>query len=610
MKSRTSSFNLTLLKKDLTRFAPAWAIYGIVLLLVLVAARSDSQVYYRVNNVEAFVVVMSWINLFYGALVAQLLFGDLYNSRLCNALHAMPVTRAGWFAVHTVAGVLFALVPNLALSLLAIPALNLGAAWTAIPLWLLASSLQYLFFFGVAVLCVMLSGNRLGQIALYGIIQFVGLIVYWLASRIYEPLLYGIQIDGEPFYLFCPVAQISQLGEIFTVDYERIVDAAGVFSHYEVYGLAPGVGWGYMAICAAVGILALAGALVLYRKRKLECAGDFVAFKVIEPVVLVLVTVCTAGLFHVFGDFFGMNIQYVLLSAGLLVGFFGCMMLLERTTRVFRKKTLLACGALLIAFALSLGLTWLDPLGLTRYQPKLEEVESVTVSDSYSIQHHSDACFQVTDPADIETLLDVHAACIDRSATEMEGRHEDAERVSIHLEYKLKNGKSVHRIYSVIPETEAGQALKPYFSTPECVLGFPEEKVDEMAQYIFSLYSDGKESNVHDLEGLDLQDLLDAIVADCKAGNMAQISGFHGISAYDEAFDPYISSVEIGWDREAMGEVVDDSFYGIIEYRYVWVHRSCVNTLRWLEDNGMLTQEMMENLGEKYGDEFITFNEG
>lgn len=610
MKSRTSSFNLTLLKKDLIRFAPAWAIYGIVLLLVTVAARNDSQVYYRVNNVEAFVVVMAWINLFYGALVAQLLFGDLYNSRLCNALHAMPVTRDGWFAIHTVAGVLFALVPNLALSLLAIPALNLGAAWTAIPLWFAASCMQYLFFFGAAVLCVMLSGNRLGQIALYGIFQFAGLIVYWLASRIYEPLLHGIQINGEPFYLFCPVAQISQLGEIFTVDYERIVDAAGVFSHYEVYGLAPGEGWGYMAICAAVGILALVGALVLYRKRKLECAGDFVAFKAMEPVVLILVTVCTAGLFHVFGDFFGLNIQYVLLSAGLIVGFFGCSMLLERNTRVFRKKTLLACGALLIAFALSLGLTWLDPLGLTRYQPKLEDVESVTVSDSYSIQRHSEACFQVTDPADIETLLDVHAACIDRSATEMEGRNADAARVSIHLEYKLKNGKSIHRVYSVIPETEAGQALKPYFSTPECVLGFPEEKLDEMAQYIFSLYSDGREANIHDLEGLDMRGLLDAIVADCKAGNMAQLTGYHGYSAYDEDYDPYISSVEIGWDREAMGEVVDDSFYGIIEYRYVRVHSSCVNTLQWLEDNGMITEEMKQGLVEKYGDEFITFSEG
>lgn len=610
MKSRTSSFNLTVFKKDLTRFAPAWAIYSIVLLLVMVAARSDTQVYYRVNNVEAFVVVMAWINLFYGALVAQLLFGDLYNSRLCNALHAMPVTRDGWFVIHTVAGILFSLVPNLVLSLLAIPALNLGAAWTAIPLWFVASCLQYLFFFGTAVLCVMLSGSRVGQIALYGIFQFAGLIVYWLASRIYEPLLHGIQINGEQFYPFCPVAEISQLGEIFTVDYERIVDAMDVFSHYEVYGVAAGVGWGYMAICAAVGILALAAALALYRGRKLECAGDFVAFKAMEPMVLILVTVCTAGLFHVFGDFFGLDIQYVLLTAGLIVGFFGCSMLLARTTRVFRKKTFLACGALLIAFALSLGLTWLDPLGLTRYQPKLEEVESVTVSDSYSVQRHSDVCFRVTEPADIKTIMGVHGACIDRSATNTEGRNADAALVSIHLEYKLKNGKSIHRVYYVMPETEAGQVLKPYFSTPECVLGFSEEELSDMAQYIFSLYSDGKESNVHDLEGLDMQGLLDAIVADCKAGTMAQLTGYHGYSAYDEDFDPYVTSVEIGWDREAMGETLGDSFYGIIEYRYVRVYRSCVNTLQWLEDNGMITEEMMENLGEKYGDEYITFNEG
>ena len=305
MKSRTSSFNLTVFKKDLTRFAPAWAIYGIVLLLVLMAAVSDNEIYYRVNNVEAFVVVMAWINLFYGALVAQLLFGDLYNSRLCNALHAMPVTREGWFWTHTVSGLLFSLIPNLALALLAVPVLNLGAGWAAIPLWLLAACLQYLFFFGTAVLCVMLSGNRLGQLALYAIVQFAGLLAYWLASRIYEPLLYGIQINGEGFYPLCPAAAISQMGDIFHVDYERILNDMGEFSHYEVYGVAGDQGWGYMAICAAVGVIALGAALVLYRKRKLECAGDFVAFKVLEPVVLVLVTIFVGGFFHLCGDFLG-----------------------------------------------------------------------------------------------------------------------------------------------------------------------------------------------------------------------------------------------------------------------------------------------------------------
>ena len=611
MKSRTSSFNVTVFKKDITRFAPAWAIYLIILLLVLAMAMNDGEVYYRLNNMAGFVVVMGWINLFYGALVAQLLFGDLYNSRLCNALHAMPVTRDSWFVTHTAAGLVFSLIPNLILAVLAIPVLRLGAGWMAIPMWLLAASLQYVFFFGTAVFCVMLSGNRLGQIALYAMVQFASMMVYWLVSQIYEPLLHGIQINGEPFYLFSPVAELSQRNEIFIIDYERIVDQAGVFSHYEVYGVTPNEGWGYMALIALVGVGALVAALALYRQRKLECAGDFIAFQETKPVVLVLVTISVGVFCHLFSDAFGLGIQYVMMAAGTLVGYFGCLMLLERNTKIFRKKTFLGFAALLLVFALSMGLTCLDPLGITRYQPEQEEVASITVSDSYSIHHHGDVFFQVTDPADIETILSVHRDCIDRSATEIEGWPEDAAQVSTHLEYKLKNGKSIHRIYYILPNTEAGQALERYYNLPECVLGYPEERLAELADAVFSFYTDGKDSNIHDLEGLDLKGLLDAIVADCKAGNMAQITAYHGYSVYDENFDPYITSVELGWDRENLDGIIGSKeAYGLIDYQYVRVFSSCTNTLRWLEENGMITEAMMRDLGEKYGDEYITFNEG
>ena len=50
----------------------------------------------------------------------------------------------------------------------------------------------------------------------------------------------------------------------------------------------------------------------------------------------------------------------------------------------------------------------------------------------------------------------------------------------------LKNGKTVHRVYYIIPESEAGQALEPYFSTPECVLGYPEERLDELTDAFFT----------------------------------------------------------------------------------------------------------------------------
>ena len=382
MKSRTSFFHKTVFKKDLIRFAPAWGIYTIFLLLAVVSLSNLGHAYYRLQNVSDCIMAMSWINLFYGAIVAQLLFGDLYNSRLCNALHALPLRRESWFATHVASGICFSLLPSLAIALIALPVLRLESGWTAIFWWLLASELQYLFFFGTAVLCVMLAGNRLGQLALYGILNFAGLLTYWMAYAVYQPFLHGIQFSEEPFMLICPIGQISTMSDVLSIDFERIENALGETENYIIHGVMPETGWGYMAIFAAVGIVALLAALVLYRRRKLECAGDFVAMSAMEPVVTVIVAVFTGGVFHLFADTFGMNLRSVMLGAGMVVGFFVCRMLLERTTRVFCKKTFLFCGGIVAVFGLTVLLTYLDPVGITRYVPQAADVGSITFSRS------------------------------------------------------------------------------------------------------------------------------------------------------------------------------------------------------------------------------------
>lgn len=617
MKSRTSSFNLTVFKKDLTRFAPAWAVYLIVLMLTLILVTDAGDTYYRVRNMRDFIIVMGWFNLFYAPVVAQLLFGDLYNSRLCNALHAMPITREGWFATHSAAAFCFSLIPNLITGLVALPVLNLGAGRTSIAWWLLASELQYLFFFGAAMLCVMLSGNRLGQLALYAIINCAGVLAYFLAGYVYQPLLHGIQISAEPFYLFCPVARFSQMENLLIIDSERIEDEFGGLLSYEVHGVAPGTGWGYLAVCAALGILALVAALALYRKRDLECAGDFVAFRKTEPAVLVLVTVCVSAFFHLFGDMFGMDMGYVLLYTGLIVGFFGCRMLVERTTRVFRKKAFLGCGAILAVFTLTLGLTWLDPAGITRYVPELDEVESVTFSEAYSLHRHNDYPFTATEAEDIQALLDIHSGCIERgdywnpdvdTVWNEDGVYYS--EVNLRLEYKLKNGRTVNRFYEVHPMSEAGQVLKSYYTRPECVLGFPEEQAREMTNYIRSVYVDGMtDGQQYDLDHLDLDAMMDAILADCAAGNLAQNRQYHYPNNYDfldaesDSYDMGVCYLEIGWDHDKWETALqgNSEAYGIISYSSIRIYRSCENTLKWLEDNNLLTEDMQKEMAIKFG---------
>lgn len=608
MKSRTSFFNKTIFKKDITRFAPAWGAYLIVLLLAIISMADSHYAYYRVQNVQTAMMVMSWVNLIYGAVVAQLIFGDLYNSRMCNALHAMPVNRETFFGTHVVSSVALSLVPNLAAALLALPVLQLEAGWISVFWWLLASLLQYIFFLGVAVLCVMLSGNRLGQLAMYAMINFAGLAAAWLALSIYEPLLHGIRIDTEMFTPYSPLAQIMQLEDLLIVDYARIEDAFGNFQYYELHGVAPGEGWGYLVIIALLGTLALLGALVLYRKRRLECAGDFVAFAPMAPVVLVLVTVFAGGFFHLFGDIFGMGIKYVLIFCGMAVGYFACRMLLERTTRVFQKKAFFGCAAIMAVFALTIAVTVWDPVGITRYQPQSSEVESITVSSSHGLYYHSESPFTVTEKADIDAILGVHADCIDRSASTLaEDPEENYSTIAVRIEYKLKNGKTVNRFYDVHPLTDAGQVLKGYFTTPECVLGFPAEMAGEMARcirYFYIQHMDGK--NI-DPNGLDTQGMLEAVIADCRAGNMAQFNGYHYPSNYDlqqlEEMDDIIVCIEIGWESELLKNALQGASgsYGTVSemrYTYLRVYRTCENTLKWLEENNLLTEaEYAEEFG-------------
>ena len=110
MKSRTSYFNGTVLKKDLTRFAPVWALYGVFLLLCLTLLFDEEPGRMARSLMDLF-SGMSLVNLLYAGLCAALLFGDLFNSRLCNALHALPMRREGWFLTHVTAGLLFCLIP-------------------------------------------------------------------------------------------------------------------------------------------------------------------------------------------------------------------------------------------------------------------------------------------------------------------------------------------------------------------------------------------------------------------------------------------------------------------------------------------------------------------
>ena len=112
MTSATSFFNPRVLRKDLGRFAPVWALYTIALVLLgqmMTSGNLEPESY--AMPVARSISSFSPVAMLYAGVCALVLFGDLYSGRMCNALHAMPMRREGWFATHSAAGILFGMIP-------------------------------------------------------------------------------------------------------------------------------------------------------------------------------------------------------------------------------------------------------------------------------------------------------------------------------------------------------------------------------------------------------------------------------------------------------------------------------------------------------------------
>ena len=590
MKSNQSYFNATIFKKNLTRFAPCWGLYTVAALMCLILLIDDGGNWMADNLVGA-VNVMSVITPIYAMICAQLLFGDLYNTRMCNALHALPMKRETWLTTNVLSGFAFHLIPTATLALLSAPILAIYCPQNSVPaapIFLLGTNLQFACFFGLSVFCAFCVGNRFAQGLLYGIVNFGSVIASWLIDTIFVPMYYGIQINTEPFQLFSPIVHMANsafayVRRIYETEHLNIDDLIGFTYH-------PDEGTVYYFIVAAIGIALLFAAMQLYRRRKLECAGDFLAIKHLEPVFLAVYSVILGAVFHFcVNEIVGME-TFLFLFIGLAVGWFTGKMLLERTPRVFRKQNLLRCGILLGVCGLTIVAALLDPFGIEDWVPDADKVESVTVYDgAYRYPNHE---LTLEDPADITRIIALHEAALEEyhqdyphdytfetaykeliapatSYVPMDMEHYSYFTIS----YKFTGGRTVKRYYRIWLGDEHGAYLKSVFSTPEALFGYGEDLSRFLAENSRLSVRDTWEGNetVFRSQG-DMIGLYQAILADCRAGTMAQAWTFHH------------SDNHLYWIYFEDGSEVT-------------VYSNCENTLNWLRSCGLDVDEMIKNHG-------------
>lgn len=558
MKSKTSFFNLSLLRKDLVRFAPAWALYGAYLLLMFGGSViSDNQASMATILADS-LVGFSFGNFFYAMVCAQLLFGDLFQSRLCNALHALPIRRESWFATHLVAGLLFAAIPVAITGTVFLAVL--GDFWMAALLWMAGLMLQFLFCFAVATLSIMLVGNRFAAVVVYTILNFLSAIGLWLFTYLYQPHFYGFLSNEADFLRLSPVLWMVQFDWF---------NASGVSGR-----LTLGEGWGYLGICTAVALVLLAVALVLYRKRPLEKAGDFIVFGPTAPVFLVLYTFSAGTAFHLFSELFvATEIEFLFLLVGLAIGFFTGLMLLQRTIRVFRAKAFARFGILMGIFGLTLLLTIVDPFGITRWVPEQKDVKWAAVN-YYSMTDMEAHAFDADDQAILAEILSIHQHGVDHPEAADNGKSD----VRVTISYGLKSGQTVRRQYYIDLDSLAAVTLKHVLSQPEILFGSQYQTAEDLLDAMESMEIQQEKAGIGyrsekitDREKLAA--LTQALYADAQAGNLCQLWDF----LKDEQ-TPYELSLQGEAQRNGNGY-----FYN--EYWYLSITESATNTMAWIEEN-------------------------
>ncbi len=614
MKLKKSCYDPAFCRMGFKRFAPLGILYTLVLVLLTLSNVNLGRNLYGdiTTSLHMFFQYSVLLQFAYAFVLVQLLLGDLYVPRLCYAIHALPVTRGGWFGTQVIQGIL-SVIPGILISG-GLMAASMTRFRVLIPVWMGVSLLYFLFFFGLALLCGVGAGNRMGMAVLFGLANFFGLVVSWARLKIFAPLIYGMYIPNTKV-LFCPFSTLLN-SEIFHAHYVSQTLPApkdGPTAYYEAsffdcesVDRIEFVPKSILTVVffAILGCVAIFLAMKLLQHRKPECAGDLLAFPKTAPVILVLTSLCSGVVFHGVSSLFGWSIGYLMMAIGLTVGYYGCLMLQKRQVNVFTLKHFLPLAVMAAAGVLALGITGLDLFGATYRIPEADQIESVELR----IPHNYYDTFYASQPEDIEKVLILHRDTLEEhrvienarpllerifgneeEALEYEKEDGSLERAGqMYLVYTLKNGSTLCRSYQYHESIPHLDILREIFSRPEFVFNeFGLEIIPESRSDILTILDQAKLVQLNCWHGendlgylrdktVDIpnreewEQLVDAMLEDAKNGSLAQPYALHPGQDYQD----YINII------------LPASYYDGMTNLNISIFSDCVNTLNWLVEHG------------------------
>lgn len=497
MKSKTSFFNVGIYRNIIKRTWPLWAAYFLVwffsMPLITLVNRMESagtippSMFFPeyINGVADSLLHFSAVSGFVVAILAAMaVFNFMHSSRGTGLISSLPVRRETVFASAYLAGLIPVIVIDFVIAALNLLS-SLGAEVSfsvilnANLFWFVVNVMEYVTFYGIAVIIAMVTANNVALPVLYLIFNFLIVGMETVVNGIFSEFIFGYNNHSAALLFMSPFIMLMQLVAVINTD--GIAAGAQVYHYFSSF-----THWGILFSYFAVGIVFSVIALLLYRRHRMESAGDVVAIPALRPVFKYGVAVCASLSFSVLFSIIvseaipGRTFDLIVLTIGLIIGafigYFVSEMFIQKSLHVFKGKWR-GFSVLVVLCVIFTFCTAKNVFGIATHLPDADDVEY-----AYTYEYSN---IEFTDRGEIEELLRINRAVVANGNEYMQllGGIYDGDRTSVEFGYVLKNGKTVYRSYT-IPDDENYAAYRKLHCETEHVLQYFTPSVDVTAENI------------------------------------------------------------------------------------------------------------------------------
>ncbi len=409
-----------------------------------------NQDFYELNNILLAFGVAACIVGAIGVVVYNIInFMYLYSKKSSDVFHAVPLTRTELLLSRSLAGLVSTLIP-LIVGYISLSLIAVFTSWIIADLEILAILFMYNIFimliaFSLSLIFLVCAGSVFDFALSIGIINIGLLLLPHIISVFAEEFLFGytysvveniMKCFSPIYYYVFAVADFTNRASTYERGYS--LTRPPLFNSNEI-----------TAIIVTVVLVAIfvTAAILLYKRRNAEKAGNAYAFKFIYVISNLLLSFEVGfGVGMIFSD---MNLWspafWIFTVAGAFIASVAFGAISERGFKGY-KKSLIVGGASAAAVLLLTVCYAVDITGFETRVPQNDKILTVEANiQGFTVELTGD---------DVKYVTDFHKKITeeyDIAHHEMQEKDNDYQTSHANLIYKMKNGTTINRSYYSFP---------------------------------------------------------------------------------------------------------------------------------------------------------------